>query len=749
MHILISEDLSSNKLTGTLVQGYQPASSSLDLRVNRLSGAAPLALRESNAKIDVLEGNIFGCPLLSNDASSRTTSCGSSNLEYPFIAWFVMSIFVVVIATCLPYFSTNITKNVKRLLSEWWDIAADRSNGINRTELYHTRSTISYLDHASSTAVILILLFVLVAMVSFIVIKLQSNGYANYSMYQVQYLYTTTAAYLVGGTPAVLIWLYVTLSGLLVTVLCIARKAPKRFRYDVKRIDNNEESEGMHAYQDSFKSFTVRLVVELVVSALAIAINYGFVRIVYFGNQTNLTIINLAFAVIKSLVSVTVIPYSTTLVSNSYKQSHAVFMTIMFNVISPGLAVLLSSPLCLFYKFSKRSISASYDYPIITCPPHIGCEISGTVSADSVITPEWFYSYQCSSSFLTSYLPNFVYLYMINGILSPLLNLSGMIVISTGVATKFMEHVKQQFKTFDFLLHFTGDKLKVGRIFYIDNGNVEVTPASISPSVEMSVLNIRSSSDAITLKESSTVIELRDASIVSKSIDSEYDISIAGLVPNLCVDITMLLTFGIASPLFAVIVACNILINTLLWRLALGRYIAIVSKAISAHVCYEKLERAFEDEWRCLRRSWWLMSVFIGLFWSLFVNDMIGDNDPKGGIVAAVLMMIWCPCVFISLQLLLSVDPDTDSNDSASGSKLHKIRQRVHGMSSRVHDIIWKHVLRLDSISNSTSGSDDINSGDMNNTINETISPLGSLNITTNTTPTTTTTTVNNKLILL
>jgi hypothetical protein len=43
----------------------------------------------------------------------------------------------------------------------------------------------------------------------------------------------------------------------------------------------------------------------------------------------------------------------------------------------------------------------------------------------------------------------------------------------------------------------------------------------------------------------------------------------------------------------------------------------------------------------------------------LFVNDMIGDKDPKGGIVAGSCMVIWCPCLFISLQLLLSVDPDT------------------------------------------------------------------------------------------
>ena len=136
------------------------------------------------------------------------------------------------------------------------------------------------------------------------------------------------------------------------------------------------------------------------------------------------------------------------------------------------------------------------------------------------------------------------------------------------------------------------------------------------------------------------------------------------------------------------------------------------------------------------------------MFWSLFVNDMIGDKDHKGGIVAAVLMMIWCLFVFISLQWLLSVDPDTVN----SSSSLHSIRQHVHGLSSRVHDIIWKHVLRLDSSSGGSGGSggsgdgisgsggtgdgiscDGISCGERSSTINEAISPFGSLNSTTNT----------------
>lgn len=80
-----------------------------------------------------------------------------------------------------------------------------------------------YLDHACSMVAVLVVLFVIVFMMSFIVTKLLRKDYAN-SFYQVQYLYTTTAAYLTGWTPAVMVWFYLPVSGLVVIALCIAKQ---------------------------------------------------------------------------------------------------------------------------------------------------------------------------------------------------------------------------------------------------------------------------------------------------------------------------------------------------------------------------------------------------------------------------------------------------------------------------------------------------------------------------------------------
>jgi hypothetical protein len=134
-------------------------------------------------------------------------------------------------------------------------------------------------------ALILVVVYIVVAMVSFIAIKLYGVTEHNNSLYQVQYLYTATSAYLVGLTPTVLIWLYVTLSGAVVVLLSITTglglytspQSSDQQRFH--RIDTNDTSVEL-CYLDFIKAVTIRAVVSVAVSALAIAINYGFVQIV-------------------------------------------------------------------------------------------------------------------------------------------------------------------------------------------------------------------------------------------------------------------------------------------------------------------------------------------------------------------------------------------------------------------------------------------------------------------------------------
>ena len=131
------------------------------------------------------------------------------------------------------------------------------------------------------------------------------------------------------------------------------------------------------------------------------------------------------------------------------------------------------------------------------------------------------------------------------------------------------------------------------------------------------------------------------------------------------------------------------------------------------------------------------MSVFVSLFWSLFVFDMVGDSHQTGGEIAAVMMIITCPLVFISLQWILTYI-NTDTNSMNDG--IEKISQSVHGRIWRcIHSILMmKEIVNSnDNNSNSNHSSnrkfDSDNSSNSNDNresrITETISPLSAVRI--------------------
>ena len=94
---------------------------------------------------------------------------------------------------------------------------------------------------------------------------------------------------------------------------------------------------------------------------------------------------------------------------------------------------------------------------------------------------------------------------------------------------------------------------------------------------------------------------------------------------------------------------------------------------------------------------------------------MIGDKDPIGGLVASAIMVVWCPLVFISAQKILTTS-------SSSSSTIRRVSDYVHGMSSSVHNRIWRCVCQQ------TSSSSSNNNDARTSTLDEIMSPLGSLN---------------------
>jgi len=511
--------------------------------------------------------------------------------------------------------------------------------------------------------------------------------------YKIQYLFSTTASYLVGAAPTVLLFLFLTVSGGITVALCVVLPQSKvvmtKENITAHRIDADSND---HQTVTFNYSLITQVSLQIVVTVVALATNYGFVEIFYFSKTSNLSAVQFSLAVVKSIFTSFIIPYSGKFLPKSSRQLYTVAMTIIVSVVAPGLAIFLTSPLCLRNKIIRTTVNISYDYDQFVCPNRGGC-VWQLYPSSITFTPPWFYSYQCSSSFLNSYLPSFIYLYMIKGIITPTLNLLAVIVL-TGANSNYFKRASA------YLASIRGHS-----IFYVydkDEHENQIEMHTVSPSLDK------------TTKPS-----------------EEYTTDVSEVIPGLCIDITLLLTFGLAFPLLAVTITFSVIVNTLLLRLAVGRYICIMSKEVGHVICYERLENAFGDSWQCLRRSWWIMTLFIGMFWSLFVNDMVGYKNPSGAIAAAIIIFTWILFAFISMQTVL----EFDSTTSDEGSYRSRAQKVILNLSSSIHKSVWfyiEYILRVnrETVVVAINDSNDVRINDSRESImTETISPLTAVRI--------------------
>ena len=121
------------------------------------------------------------------------------------------------------------------------------------------------------------------------------------------------------------------------------------------------------------------------------------------------------------------------------------------------------------------------------------------------------------------------------------------------------------------------------------------------------------------------------------------------------------------------------------------------------------------------------MSLFVGMFWALFLNDMVGDKNHKGGIIAAVVMAITYPVIIIFLQWVLSyINSDTDTNRNRnSTSYKYRVNDIIEKASQSVNVYTWRCIYSMlmmkDMINTDTNSS---NNSSKEPSMIETISPL-------------------------
>ena len=370
-------------------------------------------------------------------------------------------------------------------------------------------------------------------------------------------------------------------------------------------------------------------------------------------------------------------------------------MTVVVVLICPAIATIIQSPVCLALKFNPKSIIVSFYRPQITCNNILGsCEIESFETSES-ITPEWFYSYQCSSSFLNSYTPTYIFLYVINGFVLPAIyflmlkwssrinsvlnanKLMHKLVYQTGLIYLLVEENKP-----DLELTYTKTDLELSFKNPMSESKVQNETNTISRPVTEPVTEQKS-----TLGFRPVTEQKSTRGFFTKK---PFKLNVTQVTRSFFVDITILLTLGLASPYLAALIAWSMFVNAVIFKLAIGRYICINSKNFNETICYHKLEYAFSELWKTLRMSWWFISVTISTFWSIFLFDMAGDNNHiASGFSAFILMILLSPAVTYYVQKYCSEPLSFESNESVM-----KFRVQIEKISAKVHDVMFTNLVR-------------------------------------------------------
>jgi Leucine-rich repeat (LRR) protein len=725
-----SLDLSGNKLTGILSEGFvvnstcsvseqettadddyyayyddggSPAPTdisnasqlcgSIDVTVNRLSGRIPGAFRYAQA-VNILDGNLFDCDgktMPEYDPMTSEYICGSSDFNNSLALWICCLFVSAAVAAWMS--GSNLLPKVKHMIASLIMDADDLSSyGKPQAVLPadDERSISRFLSFLKRVAVLSLALqsfYISVCMISYMGMKASDVRYeqaetgSSYtqtfglSTHTYQYAWLSTAAYLHGSIPVIVMMMYLFVSLSMIACFlagpsCATQAAstspvsesvlPDRPRTTSLRIldgqtdqpnkqslqekllvsDVDSDASGMTLLPmvESISWFSgTRLVVLIVLHAvimISVNILYIYVLLTGLSSSSFLFLVQVTLSVFKLLwnrfyVGFVVAGPITSTAAQSISTSVAVecssFMVLFTFIISPVLATFFSDNTCFRYFITgQATVDSSFQTDVYEC--YIVCSLEcasfceytagdQTVVAASVV-PSWQYSYQCSSSLLVNYTPVLLYSFAITGILVPLL-----------------QYLYCQF-----------------------------TREAIEKYIPRVLMARYFANTIYAYKKPDDAAD--HASVGSHTAGSGRSSGLfngISVISRAYMNIGVLITFGMASPLLAVAVSMDCINLYLVWKALIQRYLLFCVFPVAAEgwVQYQqavkpgdngeylaRLTRStnvapsenvrLDAQWKA-SASWeaptfsgkstvlWMVVWISGLFWGLFVFDMYGD----------------------------------------------------------------------------------------------------------------------------
>jgi hypothetical protein len=294
----------------------------------------------------------------------------------------------------------------------------------------------------------------------------------------------------------------------------------------------------------------------------------------------------------------------------------ATYLKAFTYLLSPVLATLASDSSCFQYLFtSTGSISATILSKQFVCGnvvfmAPIGpflvattCElVDEEVTTETV--PVWLYSYQCSSALLENYIPVLLFSFLLSGLLVPFIQWT------------FAEFINSPFT----------EQLILPRL-----------PSFIRRSFEGNTLYLVRLGDVAPVRN----VENPDKGRLFNG---------ALLLSRHLVNLAVMVTFGLAAPLLAVVVCVDSFTSLVSLYALLRRYVGLWHTADKQQSLFYRtlLEEATNISRLEPGYSLLLIVVFSEVFWTVFVIDMIGDvYGLRAAVISILGPTIGIHCLFL------------------------------------------------------------------------------------------------------
>jgi Leucine-rich repeat (LRR) protein len=430
-------------------------------------------------------------------------------------------------------------------------------------------------------------------------------------------------------------------------------------------------TEGKHLRLKAFCMHIINGTVTLVLNA-------GYIAILLSGSVSPevLSLIQLILGVIKVGWKSMVVPAVVSSLLDGMNKSDQIFHQVFideFNFIaSPVIATLLTDSSCFLNVFVPMASVAS-EYQVESsinenCTPitlaNGGSSLScvATFQLETVqqsVEPPWVYSYQCSSSIFTNYIPVLMYSFTFSGIVMPAIQ---------------------------FILMFARD----------------ATIKKIVPEKYQSIFVNKLPWP--TFQKPYTEEEL------TKGKESPKIFNLGALISTIILELTVLITFGMASPVLGVCVAVCLVSLSIQWRLMIGRYVLVAP--LTRQEVFKRMEDATTGLCSGLFGCLSTLVLMTSMFWGVICFDYIADNNGiNNGIIATICIFVIVPLPFWAIFYIPQLASQYQTASDMAADAPHTFGQIGRQMSSSVSDMKFNFTQALDQGANGTRGGNGALSG--------------------------------------